>query len=295
MSEFLENVQEDVSPLDHEELIENTVFLGEYPFDIILEGIQNQFSNYMNLEDKTNYVDIFYNQLHKSYNEIDLNDEDFDVMDDPEECKKILERFYDQFISKIRDLFNVRLAISIADLEDEEPDGPDVEYIVRRLYEFFILGAEINFKVVIGSDVEGKIKDISTDEREYFKTLNQLLEIYNPILTTISPTQFLQYRGEREIYDLFENGRVTGNFLRKYTPKLYQNEGFKIDLINYITSIHQFHKTIENSWKDIEQPATHPEETLNVPETLSVSPETAESITKTIPGLLSQINGNLGG
>jgi hypothetical protein len=35
---------------------------------------------------------------------------------------------------------------------------------------------------------------------------------------------------------MYREGKVVGNFLLKYSPKLYQNELFQIELVNHITS-----------------------------------------------------------
>ena len=48
------------------------------------------------------------------------------------------------------------------------------------------------------------------------------------------------YIKDEDMIDLFESNKVIGNFLRKYSPKLYQNEEFKIDIINNITTYSQF-------------------------------------------------------
>ena len=63
--------------------------------------------------------------------------------------------------------------------------------------------------------------------------------------------EFLKYRGDQEIIQFFENGKVVGNFLRKYTPKLYQNEEFEVELINYITMVQQSKEEVFNNGRTI--------------------------------------------
>lgn len=233
-------INESESTIQYTHLIEEHAFLGIYPFAVILEGIQKQFEDYINMDDTTNYVDIFFTQLRDSYHAVESNDSE----EHPMEIREVLDRLYKQFITTISDLFNIRLTITMMHVEEENIDDSDLEFIIRRLYEFFILSAKNNFKVVITTDVMSIIKDIGDDDKEYFKTLQGAMDRYSPLLTTITPTQFLQYRGDQEVYELFESGIVTGNFLRKYTPKLYQNDEFQVELINYITMVHQFKKDV---------------------------------------------------
>lgn len=228
-------------PLTYTELKKDNVYVGDIPLDVIMEGIENQFNDYINIEDRTNYVDIFYNQLHKSY--ALLNDGTETFQDD---LKDILDNIHQKFVDKLVELFNVRLTLSIVEIEDESPDMDEVEYIIRHLYEFFILGARNNFKVVITNDIRPKIGKIE-NPREYHKTLRQLLTNYSPLITSFGPMEFLRYKKDQEIIQFFEDGKVTGNFLRKYSPKLYQNEEFEVDLINYITMVQQIKEEVFNN------------------------------------------------
>lgn len=228
-------------PTDYSEMVEEDIFLGDTPYDVIIEGITNQFNDYINISDPTNYVDIFYNQLNASYESINSDEEE----DHPIEKIEALDRIYEKFLNEINDLFKLRLTLVIIDLDDGEissSDKDELEFIIRRLYEFFILDARNNFKVAISSDILHKANNFMSDsDVEYFKKINTLLDTnYTPLIRGMSPKEFIEYQGDNEIIDLFEDGKVSGNFLRKYSPKLYQNEEFRVELINYITMIQQF-------------------------------------------------------
>lgn len=233
-SDFAQSYMDDQSSadetVDYSELIAESAFLGDYPLETIIEGIETQFSDYINMEDKSNYVDIFYDQLHYSYEEAHKD------LEHPQELKEALDKILDTFIDKINQLFNKRLTISINGIEGEDIDENELEFILRRLYEFFILGARNNFKVVISSDVNYKTANIKVedDDTAFFNKIDELLSHYSPLILEIGPMEFLKYRGDQEIYELFASGKVNGNFLRKYTPKLYQNEEFRVELINHI-------------------------------------------------------------
>ncbi len=227
-------------PLDYTEIIARDAFLGDVPLEAILEGIEAQFDDYINCEDKTNYVDIFYEQLQASYAVIQ-DDEEEHPMEIREALDKILERFT-QFMRKQLD---ERLTITVTCLEDEDPNNDDCEFIFRRLYEFFILGAKNNFKTVIERDIVKRIP-AGLSDNEYFKKIQSLMMLYSPLMTGVTPTEFLEYRGDQELIALFEDSEVVGNFLRKYSPKFYQNEEFQVDVINYITMCSQLGKEIVN-------------------------------------------------
>ena len=63
-----------------------------------------------------------------------------------------------------------------------------------------------------------------------------MLEGYSPIVVDISPIMFLKYIGNDELLSLYEDERlITGNFLRKYSPRLDQNTEFEIELVSNIT------------------------------------------------------------
>lgn len=229
-------------PTTYTDIMKDNAYIGQTPFDVIMEGIEAQFDDYINIEDNTNYVDIFYDQLHASYEAANSNNETF-----KDDIIEVIDNIHRTFIEKITDLFNVRLTLTIADMESESIDVDDMEFIIRRLYEFFILGARANFKAVIANDVKQRMDTPIEDHREYLKTLRTLMASYNPLITTIGPIEFLKYRGDQEIIQFFETGKVAGNFLRKYTPKLYQNMEFEVELINYITMVQQIKEEVFNN------------------------------------------------
>lgn len=221
-----------VQTVDYSELIKGSTFLGEYPFDTIIEGLEEQFSDYMNLDDdNTDYVDVFYNQLDASIAAINEDEEEEHI----EEKMEILTNYQNEFIDKMSELFNRRLTITFMDVDGDTRNYDDIEYVLRTAYRFFILNARQNFMDVIVSEVFPSVKDIIEDN-EYFQEVNSLVDQYSPYITTIGPVEFVKYTGDEEILSLLEEGRIVGNFLRKYSPNLRKNESFKIDIINHITT-----------------------------------------------------------
>ncbi len=229
--------------MDYSELFSDSVFLGEVPFDSIVEGLNNQFSDYINMEDKTDYVDIFYNQYVMSKTAV-LTDEG---EEHPQELIEALEKLFDKFLDTIDNLFKLRLTISIIE-EGETVDFDSLEFRIRKVYGVFILDGRKNLKNAISKNMASRINVNEIDnDTAYFKTVDTLINsFYSPLITGFTPTQFIDYIGDDDLKSLFDEGDVTGNFLRKYTPKLYQNDEFRCELINDFVLIQQFGKEIRN-------------------------------------------------
>lgn len=217
---------------DYTDMMIDVALIGDYPFDTIMEGIREQFKDYINIEDSTNYVEVFYDEWNYSRDVI-LNDEE---EDHPQEMLEALDRIKSKFVSEVFDLFESRLTITIMAVDNENTAEDEVEYVIRKLYEFFIMKAADNFRTVITKSMLPKIQGI-VDDREYFRRIEELLVDYDPLIRCVTPTEFIQYCKDDDILNLFEDGLVVGNFLRKYSAKLYQNEEFKIDVINNMTMI----------------------------------------------------------
>lgn len=235
--------------LDYSKLMQQVYFIGNTPFSTIIEGIKEQFQDYININDTTNYVEVFYRQLFNSYESINN-----DVSEEyPQEAKDGLNTLHNIFVDTILHLFATRLFISINGVEDMNKN--DLEFIIQRTYEYFIMNAKRNFKTVISTSINGMISETINDDDEYFQQLQSLMELFSPLIQKVTPTEFLQLTGDKEVYDLFTNNRITGNFLRKYTPKLYQNEVFAVEIINYTTMAHLFKE-------ELERPMTAEEEAI---------------------------------
>jgi hypothetical protein len=228
------NDSADNTAVSFSELIRERAFLGEVPSEPIFDGIRRQFEDYINLEDQTNYVDVFYTQLALSYDRVNSDDSE----EYPNEIREALDKLHQQFVDLMQEQLQMRLTLGLFDLESGVVHREDLEFILRRLYEFFILGAKHNFKTVIAADVLRNIGEVTEDD--FIPQIGELMEAYNPLIGSIDPMEFLQLRGDEEIFELFDNGRVNGNFLRKYTPKLYQNDEFTVEIINHITMLYRF-------------------------------------------------------
>lgn len=226
-------------PVDYTEYISDGVFVGEYPLDVIIEGLTNQFSNYIATDDRTDYVDIFYNQYKAS---LDLIEE----QDFPDDAKDALEGFLNKFLATMQNLFYTKLTLTIMDLEGEEVDHNSIEDTIRLLYDFFILKARTNFKTAILKSCYREV-DLSLEDRLLYPRIREILSNYSPVIMVIGPMEFIRLcNNSEDVYSLFDSGRVVGNFLRKYSPRLYQNEEFECELIAYITSVVELNKETQD-------------------------------------------------
>lgn len=90
------------------------------------------------------------------------------------------------------------------------------------------------------------MENIIEDDDEYMYAINEYMKSYTPLIVGITPIDFLKYSGDEEIFELFNDGVINGNFLRKYTPKLYQNEELEVDIIDNIIMTQYFRDSISN-------------------------------------------------
>lgn len=231
-------------PTTYDAIAEEEYFLGEYPFSALQESIQSQFSNYISTDDRTNYVEIFYEQLHAS--ETLLQDEE---EEHPDAVKEILNRILDQFNSMMFSLFRQRLTLSIVGFETDSIDPGTLEATYRLLYEYFILDARSNFRNVISKDIASKLPQSLSDD-EFYKRAKDLLQYYSPIVYAVGPQEFLRLSNAGEdVINLFDNNLVVGNFLRRYSPRLFDNEDFQIDILAHIAVVHGVKEDFINAYQ----------------------------------------------
>lgn len=223
-----ENLSDSDQPLDIQTLLQQTTYVGNTPYATIIESITSQFEDYIGMDDSNDYVDIFYDQLMDSFEEIEDQDEYHD------EKREILYELQDKFISFMCDEFETRLGITITTVDSEETDYELVEEIIRVLYDYFILNARKNFQVVLAKDMVPNIVASPDDDVEYLKEVQQRIMGYSPIIMTITPDRFLELSDGADIKNLYDSGMVVGNFLRKYSLKLYQYPEYEVELINFI-------------------------------------------------------------
>lgn len=244
---FKESADTETDNIDEEEVdnpnltgyVEPDAFIGQYPYEVIIEGLRNQFANYISTEDDVNYVDVFYQQLKASY--AIAEEEEFS-----DDWKEAVDKRLDEFLAVMQELFNNKLAITLNELDGSATNNDSVEFTIRTLYEFFILNAKDTFRTVITKAVCHNF-NMNLDDREFYKEIRYRLGSFSPIIIDIRPTEFLQICGRNDIIEMFNDNRVAGNFLRKYSPRLYKNEEFEVHLIAHIQSVLDWVKEVKDS------------------------------------------------
>jgi len=235
----VEAVDDSSAIVDDVKLRREEVFIGQYPFATILESIEAQFNDYINCEDRTNYIEIFYDQLSKSATNVETDPRLTE--ENKEDMKDALEEIFDDFKEFIVEIIERRLGLSIMDLAEDQVSDGDFQWIIMRIYEFFILAAKKNFKVVIGDRVAKRIgpsitkTDDQAEKDKQFLMIQDMMEEFNPHIRTVDPVEFLNITGDVEMLNMFSNHKVVGNFLLKYTPKLAYNAEYRGEIINYIS------------------------------------------------------------
>jgi len=216
-----------------------TVFLGPYSYNTIEDSIDEQFKDYIGLPDETDYVAIFYHQLEQSLAELRRDDEQH-----PEEKKALLDSVYADFIGLMETQFRLRFNITIKAIDEGDIYNLSLRDTIKALYHYFVLNAKQNIKSVIIMDIEKSVEDVGDNDDTFFHIVEDKMHDHDPIFTTMDVPTFLIYSGNREVYEYFESNDVSGNFLKKLSPKFYINEDFKVDIINAIVIHQQFHKDV---------------------------------------------------
>lgn len=189
-------------------------FISQMPFEVIIENIETQFEDYINLKDKTNYVEYFLDQLEYSYEYWKNNESE----ESPEDYRRILDTLYSEFIDTMQALFTQRIGIQITLIEDDHIYEKELRTILTTLYEFFVLNARENCKNVVSYLLSKE--DVTPFDRD---SLLEKFGNYSPYLNINCP-DFLKYSGQSFIADCYENFDFSGNFLEKFTPKFYENK-----------------------------------------------------------------------
>ena len=224
----IDRESDDAVDLSFQDVMYERCFIGDTPFKTILESLENQFNDYINLDDKTNYVDLFYDQMKQSYEHIQ------DVGIDIDEYKEILDKILQEFYDFIKLHFEQRLMITITELYYTSFNKDRIDYIIRKLYKYFILNARKNFFKLITTDISSKIKTVRLSDDDFYNLVSDMLTQYSPLIRSVGPLEFLRLTDGEEIAELLENNEICGNYLRKYSPRLYKNKDFEVEIINEI-------------------------------------------------------------
>lgn len=236
---------------DYVDLIMDSVFVGDYSWDSIKEGIENQFSNYIAHEDETNYVEIFYKQLKASY--AALNDEE---EEHPQEIREALDRILDRFNAFMANMFRQKIQITLTDLNEGVSNPSETETTISLLYEYFILNARKNFMKVITTDIERRMGSRTpANDDEFYQIAREMLPDYSPLMQVVLPREFLRISAPSDVIERFDDGVFTGDFLRRYRCQLYDHEDLEVEILAHIAAVHGVKEDFKNEYLKQSAPA----------------------------------------
>ena len=240
------NIYQDPDYIQRMDVAKENAFRGDYPLEDIFEELNNQFSDYIQIDasDRTNYVEIFFRQLKESIDEI--IEEDGDLL---EEQMEYLDIVYSYFIDMIGTLFQRRLSISLNFLETN-PYGKSVYDTLSILYKFFILDARKNFKNYFTERALLLMKKSDVDTNNLVAAAYNILDDMDHSLTMDGMIEdFIRKSTDKTtadtIYNLFEENIISGNFLIRYSPRFYQNTDLLADIADDVITLYEYHKERE--------------------------------------------------
>lgn len=210
-------------------LLQDTVFFGDYPLEDLKLRIKEQFENYISMEDDSNFFEIALNSFQYSLEVIEVEFDEYTL-----ERKELLSNMYLDFINYIINLIEEHLTVSIPDYETGLLSRAEAEYIINEVYKYFILKARKNFKKVITNELKGQLKSLEDNATKYLEKAQEIILNYGGIITQVSLPQFLQITKAEQIYELYENGQIIGNFLRRYSPRLYKHPDYLVEILNQL-------------------------------------------------------------
>lgn len=210
-------------------LLEDTIFFGDYPLIDLEDRIKTQFETIIALEDDTNFFQIALNSFRYSLEVINVEFDEYTL-----ERREILTSKYYQFINFMIELIEEKLTISIPDYESGMLLKDEIEYVIDQIYKFFVLKGRKNFKKVIATQIGRQLKPFENDPTTYLEKAQEIIQDYFGIITKIDCEQFLAILKADEIWELYETGVIVGNFLRKYSARLYRHHDFIVEILNQI-------------------------------------------------------------
>lgn len=214
--------------------VETEIFLSEEPMRLLLEHIKTQFKNPH--KQSIDYVSTFISNWRYSIPQIESDDD-----------KVYLQELLSEFIVSMQNIIREYTDVEFVNIDD---DGPSEALDrIHMVYRYFVLNIKHNFASYCSNMIDNnKDKYINFYKEEEHLTsirydndiedkdtsilLANLYSIINDILyappTTID--EFIKYsdynnpRLETEVLDeLYNDYKVVGNFLEKYTKMLNNN------------------------------------------------------------------------
>ena len=236
-------------PLLEDDIEEDEDFLSEVPLSIIENSIENQFDDPLEYR-KKDYI----NEFILKYDYMKQNENDYE--------DGTLDEFHDEFISFIKNIYDEKLDLGFPDLDDTGED--DQHELIHFVYKFFIRYIKKNFVTIICNEIDqnkseladlfDKRKDITYNtfkeeigDEEYASIISNMDDIIHSILNKITNEydvdkffemcDYGEVSTDREyIINAFNDFKITGNFIEKYTNMVRHNEFVIVDIETKVRS-----------------------------------------------------------
>lgn len=218
-------------------------WLGEYTVDSLTELIDGQFSDYIGVEDRNNYVAIFYEQVDTSRRGV--YDEEGKV-----ELNEAIDNIVEEFVAFMMNRFSMRFNIHLTDYESGNFTYGEIRPVVGMLYEFFVINGKRNFIDYFTREIPGTMKLMNVDPADAYKHAEELLDLDTPYIRSTDVKGFLRRVGETELLMMYTSNDLTGNFLTKYSPHLDRHENLRVAILTNASVAYRIMDLIERKKKN---------------------------------------------
>lgn len=256
--------------------LDDELFLTEAPLDLLEEMIESQFDDPLDNR-KHDYVQSFITKY------------DYSKENGHEDDQYIYDELFEEFIRFMKQLFNDRLDVSFPDIDELQDD--DALELIQLTYRFFIENMKKNFVTLIENHIDNdkptivanldEKKDVTTntyrlelddpDDVRIIANLGLIIKDYlNDLATNKDVDDFFRYCVgdslclETEfVRDKFDQFRLVGNFVRKYTEMVDRN--FQSEIESKIRN-HILKKYAHKRKGVMQSPKSVEDETLTIDE-----------------------------
>lgn len=238
---------------EYNQMTRERAWLGEYTVEALIELLDGQFSDYIGVDDRNNYVAIFYEQVDTSRRGV--YEEEGKV-----ELNEAIDNIVEEFVAFIMNRFNIRFNVHVTDYESGNFTYAEIRPVIEMLYEFFVINAKRNFIDYFTREIPETMVLMRAGKDDVYKTAEELLELDTPYIRTTDVLGFLRRVGESDLLAMYNSNDLTGNFLAKYSPHLHRHEDLKATILTNASIAYQV-KLLEERKKNNgnEEPDDHPD------------------------------------
>ena len=213
-------------------------WLGEYTLDALKELLDGQFSDYIGVDDRNNYVAIFYEQ-------VDISRRGVYDEEDRTELNEAIDNILEEFVAFIMNRFNARFNVHATDYESGNFTYAEIRPVIEMLYEFFITNGRRNFIDYFTREIPETMKMMNADPSRAYDEAEEILDLDIPYIRSSDVLGFLKKIGDTDILEMYESNDLTGNFLTKYSPHFDRHEDLRQTILTNAAVAYQLTSLME--------------------------------------------------